>query len=30
MFADPPVTRLKTKVKIVEKEKADKTAAVKP
>jgi CRISPR-associated protein Csb1 len=30
MFADPPVTRFKTKVKIVEKEKADKTAAVKP
>ncbi len=27
MFADPPVTRLKTKVKVVEKEKADKAAA---
>jgi CRISPR-associated protein Csb1 len=27
MFADPPVTKLKTKVKIVEKEKAEKTAA---
>lgn len=28
MFADPPVTRLKTKVKIVDKEKVEKVAAV--